>query len=281
MSELTARETEQVDAANTSGRTPAVFVHGLWLLAGCWERWGAPFEAAGFAPVLVDWPDDPESVEEANAHPKVMARKTAGKVAAHIADVIGRLSNKPVVIGHSFGGSIAEVIAGKGLSAATVAIDPAPCRGVLPLPISTIRSVWPVFHNPLNRFRAVPLTFDQFRYAFANAVDEQEALQLYETYAVPAPGVVVFQGANVNLNPWSELKADFRNPDRGPILLISGGEDHAVPRSMVKSAYKRHKRNPGVTEFKPVEGRGHSLVIDSGWSDICDACLEFLKPLGK
>src|SRR4051794_20518520 len=246
MSEHTSR---QVDAANQSGRTPVVFVHGLWLLPSSWDRWAEVFEAAGFAAVTADWPDDPETVAEANAHPEVMAGKTVGEVADHVAEVIGALERKPAVIGHSFGGLMAQIVAGRGLSAATVAIDPAPFRGVLPLPISALRASSPVLSNPRNRGRAVPLTYDQFRYAFANAVGEDEAKQLYDEFMVPAPGAPLFQAATANLNPWTEVKVDTDNPDRGPLLVLSGEKDHTVPWSIANASFKQQKDNPGVTEI--------------------------------
>jgi pimeloyl-ACP methyl ester carboxylesterase len=268
---------EEIDWANTSGRTPVVFIHGLWLLPSSWDRWAVVFEEAGYAPLTPGWPDDPETVEEANAHPEVFANKTVGQVANHYAAVIGKLDKKPAVIGHSFGGLLAQMVAGLGLSAATVAIDAAPFRGVLPLPISALKSSSPVLGNPANRHRAVPLTFDQFRYAFANAVTEEEAQQLYATYAVPASGAPLFQAAAANLNPWTEAKVDTENPDRGPLLIVSGERDHTVPRAIAEASYKKQQRNPGTTEFVEIPGRGHALTIDNGWREVADTALAFIK----
>ena len=213
---------DQIEQANASDLSPVVFIHGLWLLPNSWERWAAAFEEAGYTPLTPGWPDDPATVEEANANPEVFARKTVGQVADHYAGIIGRLEKKPAVIGHSFGGLLTQILAGRGLSAASVAIDPAPFRGVLPLPISALKSAAPVLSNPANRNRAVPLTFQQFRFGFANAVDEDEARELYETYAVPASGAPLFQAATANLNPWTEVKVDTENPERGPLLILSG-----------------------------------------------------------
>jgi len=238
---------EQVDQANASGRTPVVFIHGLWLLPHSWDRWATVFDQAGYAPLTPGWPDDPETVDEAKKHPEVFAGKTIGQVADHYAEVIGQLKAKPAVIGHSFGGLITQIIAGRGLSAVSVAIDPAPFRGVLPLPFSSLKAASPVLGNPLNRNRAIPLTYEQFRYAFANAVSEEEAKELYETFAVPAPGAPLFQAAAENLNPWTEAKVDTKNPDRGPLLIISGEKDHTVPPSIAKASYENQKHNEGVT----------------------------------
>src|SRR5215475_5962032 len=207
---------EQIERANSSGRTPVVFIHGLWLLPSSWDLWAAQFDDAGFVSLTPGWPDDPNTVAEANQHPEVFANKTISQVADHYSDVIGRLGKTPVVIGHSFGGLMTQIVAGRGQSAASVAIDPAPFRGVLPLPFSALKSAFPVLGNPRNRHRAVPLTYDQFRYAFANAVSEDEAHELYDTFAVPATGIALFQAAVANLNPWTEVKVDTANHDRGP-----------------------------------------------------------------
>ena len=206
----------------------------------------------------------------------MFARKTIGQVADHFEEVIGKLDRKPAVIGHSFGGLLAQILAGRGLSAASVAIDPAPFRGVLPLPISALRG-GPVLRNPANRSRAVPLTYEQFRYGFANAVSEDEAKQLYETYAVPASGAPLFQAAAANLNPWTEAKVDTKNPERGPLLIISGEKDHTVPWAIANASYKKQKRNEGVTEIVEIKGRGHALTIDSGWREVADTALDFVK----
>jgi pimeloyl-ACP methyl ester carboxylesterase len=269
--------TEQIDRANATGLTPVVFVHGLWLLPSSWDRWAAVFEEAGYAAVTPGWPDDPETVEEAKAHPEVFAHKTVGQVADHFSGLIGRLAKKPAVIGHSFGGLLTQILAGRGLSAASVAIDPAPFRGVLPLPFSALKSASAVIANPLNHGRAVPLTYEQFRFAFANAVGEDEAKELYETFAVPASGAPLFQAATANLNPWTEAKVDTRNPDRGPLLIISGEKDHTVPWAIANASYKKQKRNQAVTEIVEIPNRGHALTIDSGWREVADTALTFIR----
>jgi non-heme chloroperoxidase len=272
---------DEIQQANASERTPVVFIHGLWLLPSSWDRWAAVFEAEGYAPLTPGWPDDPETVAEAKEHPEVFANKTIGQVADHYADVITRLTVKPAVLGHSFGGLLTQIIAGRGLSAASVAIDPAPFRGVLPLPISALRASSPVLTNPANRHRAVPLTYDQFRYSFANAVPEDEAKALYEEFAVAAPGAPLFQAASANLNPWTEAKVDTTNPKRGPLLVISGEKDHTVPRSIAEASFKKQKKNADTTEFIEIPGRGHALTIDSGWREVCDTALDFVRRFVK
>jgi pimeloyl-ACP methyl ester carboxylesterase len=274
---ITDHEAEQIARANATGLTPVVFIHGLWLLPSSWDRWAAVFEEAGYTTLTPGWPDDPETVAEANANPEVFAGKTVGQVADHYADVIAKLDKKPIVIGHSFGGLLTQIIAGRGLAAAAVAIDPAPFRGVLPLPISALRASSPVLTNPANRNRAVPLSYEQFRYAFANAVDEDEAKALYETFAVPASGAPLFQAASANLNPWTEAKVNSKNPDRGPLLIISGEKDHTVPWAIANASFKKQERNDNVTEIVEIPNRGHALTIDSGWREVADKALAFVK----
>jgi pimeloyl-ACP methyl ester carboxylesterase len=274
---ITEHESVQVERANRSGLTPVMFVHGLWLLPSSWDRWAELFESAGYVALTPGWPDDPGDAAEAAAHPEVFAGKSIGQVADHFAAIVNALSKKPAIIGHSFGGLLTQILAGRGLAAVSVAVDPAPFRGVLPLPISALRSASPALSNPANRHRAVPLTYDQFRYAFANAVSEDEAKELYETFAVPASGLPLFQAAAANLNPWTEAKVDTENPARGPLLLISGEKDHTVPWSIANASYKRQQRNKDVTEITEIPGRGHALTIDSGWREVATTALTFVQ----
>jgi len=273
----TADEHEQVERANASGKTPVVFVHGLWLLSSSWDRWAELFEAAGYTAVTPGWPDDPETVSDAKAHPEVFAGKGVGDIADYLETVIRRLDAKPAVVGHSFGGLLTEILAGRGLASVSVAISPAPFRGVLPLPISALRSSSAVLTNPANKHRAVPLTFEQFRYAFANAVGEDEAKELYAAYAVPGSGEPIFQAAAANFNPWTEVKVDTKSSKRGPMLIISADQDHTVPWAIAKASYKKQKRNENVTEIVKLEGRGHALTIDAGWQDVARTALEFVE----
>src|SRR3954467_5477665 len=277
MADITEYETQQLDRANATGKTPVVFIHGLWLLPSSWDRWRTVFEEAGYATLSPGWPDDPNTVDEANRHPEVFAHKTVGQVADHFQDVIAKLAKKPAIVGHSFGGLLTQILAGRGLSAASVAIDPAPFRGVLPLPISALKSASPVLGNPANHGRAVPLTYEQFRYAFANAVTEDEAQELYKTYAVPGSGTPLFQAAMANLNPWTEAKVNSKNARRGPLLIIDGEEDHTVPWAIANASFKKQKRNKGVTEIVKMPDRGHSLTIDHGWREVADRSLDFVR----
>jgi non-heme chloroperoxidase len=273
---VTKEELEQVDRANKSAKVPVVFVHGLWLLPSSWDRWAELFETAGYVALSPGWPDDPDTVDEAKAHPEVFARKSIGDIADHYDAIVRKLDKKPAIVGHSFGGLLTQILAGRGLAAVSIAIDPAPFRGVLPLPISALRSGSAVLKNPANRHRAVPLTFEQFHYAFANAVSDEEAKALYDEFAVPGSGEPIFQAAAANLNPWTEAKVDSKNPNRGPQLIISGEFDHTVPWSIANASYKREKRNPAQTKIIEIKGRGHSLTIDSGWREVAETALKFV-----
>jgi non-heme chloroperoxidase len=274
---ISARENREIRAANASGNTPVVFVHGLWLLPSSWADWVDFFSQAGYAQLTPDWPDDPETVDEARANPDVFAKKTLGQIADHTTEVIHALDKKPVVMGHSTGGLLAQMLAGRGLAAATVAIDPGIFRGVLPLPVSTLKVAGPFLVNPRTRGRAITLTFDQFRYGWANALDESEARELYDTYHVAGSGISLMQMGNANLNPRTEAKVDTKNPDRGPLLIIEGEKDHTVAPAIANAAYKQQRRNRAVTEFVTIPNRGHSLTIDHGWREVAQTALDFVQ----
>ena len=274
---FSASELREIDEANASGRTPVVFVHGLWLLNSSWDRWAAYFATAGYAPVRPRWPEDPATVQEARRRPDIFAGKGIGDVVRYQEALIARLDVKPAIVGHSFGGLLVQMLAGRGRSAVTIAIDPAPSRGVLPLPIPALRASAPVLRNPANARKAVTLTYEQFRYGFANALLEAEARDVYEHYHVAGSGKPVFQAAFANLDPWTEAKVDATTTARGPLLVISGERDHQVPPAIARATYQRQARNPAVTEYVEIPGRGHSLTIDSGWEAVAEAALAFVQ----
>ena len=274
---ISERETREIRAANASGHTPVVFIHGLWLLPSSWARWADLFAQAGYAPLTPDWPDDPETVEQARAEPEVVANKTLEQVADHTTEIITALDRKPVVMGHSTGGLLAQMLAGRGLAAATVAIDPGVFRGVLPLPAPVLKGIGPFLVNPRNRGRAITLTFAQFKYSWANALDEKEAKELYEAFHVAGSGIALVQMGNANLNPRTEAKVNTKNPDRGPLLIIDGAKDHTVPWAIANAAYKRQRRNPAVTEIVKIPNRGHALTIDHGWREVAQTALDFVQ----
>lgn len=268
---------DQVARANASGKVPVVFVHGLWLLPNSWERWVQKFEAAGYTALAPRWPGDPGSVARARANPNGMGGRSIGEVADAYETVIRGLRARPAVVGHSFGGLLTQILAGRGLAAVSVAIDPAPFRGIPQLPLSAVRSAWPVLRNPANRGRTVMLAYEQWRYAFTNAVPDDEAKRLYDTYAVPGAGLPVFQAATANLNPATEAKVNIKISSRGPLLIVSGAEDHTVPPVLAHAAFSRQSRNEGVTEYVAIEKAGHSLTIDHLWESVADAALQFVQ----
>ncbi len=277
MATFTARETSEVEAANASGKPVVVFVHGLWLLASSWDPWRELFEQSGYATVAPGWPDDPDTVAEGRANPQQFAGKGIGAITDHYAELIKQLDAKPAIVGHSFGGLITQKLAGMGLASASVPIDPAPVRGVLALPISALKAAFPALKNPANYKGSVMLTYEQFRFAFVNAVPEDEAKALYEEFPVPGPGKPLFQSAAANIDPRTEASVDAKNPHRGPMKFIEGGEDHTVPHAVGYASYRRQlQHNPSITEFEEIPGRGHSLVIDKGWPDVAQIALTFL-----
>jgi pimeloyl-ACP methyl ester carboxylesterase len=263
----------------TAERTPVVFIHGLWLHASSWNPWLELFRDAGYEPIAPGWPGEPPTVEEAREQPDLVANMSIDDATAHFAEIIGSLDAKPVIIGHSFGGLFAEKLLGQDLGLAGVAIDPAQIKGVLPLPLAQLRSALPALGNPTNLHKAVSLTAKQFRFGFGNELSEEESDALFDKWTIPGPARVVFQAAAANFVLHSQAKVDTGNEKRGPLLLMSGKQDHTVPDVTTRSTLKQYRDSTAVTELKQFEGRGHSLTIDSGWRDVADATIEWLAPI--
>ena len=260
--------------------TPVVFIHGLWLHATSWQPWIELFTERGYAPSAPGWPGDPDTVQQARENPRTLANRGIDEVTEHYAKIIDGLPAKPVLIGHSFGGMIVQKLLGLDYGAAGVAIGPAQIKGVLRLPPSTLRATLPVFKNPANMRRALSLTADQFHYAFGNAIPRAESEQLYDKWTIPAPGRPVFEAAAANVFPHSPLKVRTDNAERGPLLLITGGQDHTVPAAVTQATLKRYKHSSAVTDLMEFADRGHSLTIDSGWREVAEACLTWLGKHG-
>ena len=266
--------------AETATHGPVIFVHGLWLHGESWTAWLDFFRAKGYEPYTAPWPGDAETTEETRRNSAALAGYGVREIADHIASRISTLPRKPVLIGHSFGGLLVQNLLGRDLASAAVAIDPAPIRGVFELPLSALRSAIPVLRNPLNIRRSVGLTEEEFHFGFTNMVPAQEAKLLYEKYAMPGPGRPLFQAATAALNPRAATSVNVLNPKRGPLLLISGGEDNTVPPVLVRGTLRAYRRSPAVTELKAFAGRGHSLTIDGGWRDIAEYTLSWLNGKG-
>jgi pimeloyl-ACP methyl ester carboxylesterase len=261
----------------TSTETPdtVVLIHGLWMNSRSWEHWVARYEARGMTVLAPSWPGMEGDVEALRADTSAFDDLGIQAIVDHYAAIIGELDRPPIIMGHSFGGAFTQVLLDRGLGAAGVAIDSAPLKGMLKLPPSTLRSGFPVLKNPANRHRAVPLTADEFHYAFTNTMSDEESLAAYERYAVPGPGRVLFEGALANFNPHSPIQVDFHDDARAPLLLIAGGEDHVSPAALTKSNYQHYKSETAVTELKTFPGRSHFTVGQEGWEEVADYALDW------
>ena len=260
--------------------TPVLFIHGLWLHATSWDAWLTRFRTEGYEPAAPGWPGDGPTVEASRHDPEAIGDHGIDDVVAHFAAVIEELPEPPILIGHSFGGMIAEKLLGLDYAAAAIAIDAAQIKGVLPLPLSALRATLPVFKNPANKHRAVSLTAEQFRFSFGNAVSPEESDALWERWTIPAPGKPLFEAAAANFSLHSPAKVNTDNSGRGPLLLVMGGQDHTVPEVITKATLKQYRHSDAVTELAEFADRGHSLIIDSGWREVAGGCLSWLAKQG-
>ena len=261
-------------------RNPIVFVHGLWLHGDSWDNWVELFRHNGYQAMAASWPGDSETTEATRQNARELGGYGVTEIANHIAKQLERFDRRPILIGHSFGGLLVQNLLGRNLAAAGIAIDPAPIKGVPELPVNAFRSALPLLSNPLNFKRAVALTEHQFRFGFGNALSEKESNELYAKYAIPAPGRPLFQAATATLNPNSATKVNVANATRGPLLLVAGQKDNTVPPVMVRSALRAYSKSPAITELREFAGRGHSLTIDSGWRELAEYSLSWLKAKG-
>ncbi|HEY6746812.1 MAG TPA: alpha/beta fold hydrolase [Mycobacteriales bacterium] len=265
----------------TSPQTPVVFVHGLWLHSTSWGPWQELFAERGYAPIAPGWPGEADTVAATRADPSPMAGYGVAEVANHYADIIAGLPARPIVIGHSFGGVIAQILLARGLADAAVAIDPAPIKGVLALPVSALRVASIALRNPANAGRTVALTLDQFTYGFANARTPAEASALYDSWTIPSPGKPLFQAASANFALHAATSVDVHNSHRGPLLITLGGKDHTVPPAVSKATYKLQHKSSAKTDLHQFPDADHSLTIDSDWRQIADDVLAWLKAQGR
>jgi non-heme chloroperoxidase len=256
--------------------TPVVFIHGLWLHASSWQPWVELFAHNGYNAIAPGWPNEPATVAAARQHPELVADLGIDAVTEHFAAIVAAQPQPPIIIGHSFGGLIAQKLLGLGYGRAAVAIDPAQIKGIKALPFAQLRSGFPVLGNPANKNRSVSLTTKEFRYGFGNAIDAAESDWLYNQHTIPSPGRPLFEAASANFHKDSAAKVDTANNSRGPLLLISGQQDHTVPDVVTRGAYKLYGNSTAVTDLKQFVDRGHSLVVDSGWAEIADYVLGWL-----
>jgi non-heme chloroperoxidase len=263
-----------------STATPVLFIHGLWVHADSWQKWISLYREAGYDPIAPGWPGAGADVAQTRAAADAMNNQGAEEITAHYSKIISQLPSAPIVIGHSFGGVIAQKLLASGQAAAAIAIDPGQIKGVWGIPLAQVRSGFPALKNPANRHRMVTLTAEQFRYGFGNALTEQESQDLYERFIVPGAGKVPFEVGYSNFHRNAPAAVDTTRNDRGPLLFVAGGEDHAAPESVVRGAYKLYAKSAAITDFHAFPDRGHSLVFDSGWRDIADYTLNWLSARG-
>ena len=259
---------------------PVIFIHGLWIHSSAWQPWLELFEGCGYTASAPGWPGDAPTVAETRANPDAMNDVGVEQMVNHYAELIGKPEIKPIVIGHSFGGLIAQELLANNLAVAAVAIDPAPIKGVKSLPLAQLRSAFPVLGNPANKHRTVSLTAKQFRYAFRNTLTEEESDALHAAWTIPGADRPMFEDAGANLSRHSPAKVDTHKADRGPLLLTSGTEDHTVPLKVTKEVVAMYSKGSAENDFHIFEGRGHSLTIDNGWKDVADVALQWLAANG-
>jgi pimeloyl-ACP methyl ester carboxylesterase len=259
---------------------PVIFIHGLWIHSTAWQPWLELFESSGYTTSAPGWPGDAPTVAETRANPDALNDVGIQQMVDHYTDLIGTPEIKPVVVGHSFGGLIAQELLANGVVAAAAAIDPAPIKGVKALPYAQLKSAFPVLSNPANLHRTVSLTAKQFHYAFGNTLTEEESDALHAEWTIPGAGRPLFQDASANFFPHSPAKVDTHLAERGPLLLTSGTDDHVVPLKVTKEVFAMYSKGPAETDFHIFEGHGHSLTIDSRWKLVADVALEWLSSKG-
>jgi pimeloyl-ACP methyl ester carboxylesterase len=254
-----------------------VLIHGLWMTSLSWENWVSHYTQKGYRVIAKSWPGMDIDIEDLRRDPSPIAPLGVTQIVDHYEHLIRKLDSPPIIIGHSFGGLITQILIDRGLGAAGVAIAPAPVKGIVFLPFSTLKVSFPALSNPANNHRAMPLTPEQFHYAFTNNLNEEDSLAAYNRYAVPGPDHVLFQAAFANFNPHAATAVDFENSDRSPLLLISGGKDHVSPASVVEANFKLYNKSTAITEYKEFPERTHYTLGQTGWEEVADYALEWAE----
>jgi alpha-beta hydrolase superfamily lysophospholipase len=255
-----------------------VLIHGLWMTPLSWEHWIERYSARGYEVLAPPWPGMDVDVEQLRNDTSAIETLGIGEILDSYDAIIRTLDDSPIIMGHSFGGAFTEILVDRGLGAAGVAIDAAGVRGITKLPFSALRSGFPILKNPANKHHAVPLTLEEFQYAFTNTMSDEESEAAYERYAVPGPGRVLWEAAFANFNPRTPLQLDFKNENRAPLLLIAGGSDHVVPAAVDRQVSKHFERkSAALTEYKEFPGRSHFTVGQEGWEEVADYSLNWAR----
>jgi pimeloyl-ACP methyl ester carboxylesterase len=254
-----------------------VLVHGLWMTPRSWENWVTYFEGKGYQVVTPAYPGFEIEVEALRENPEVIAEQKVPNIVDHIAGIIDKLEKPPIIMGHSFGGTLTQLLLARGLGCSAVAIDSAPTEGVRVNPPTQAKSLFPVLKNPANRHRAVGFTPEEFHYAFANTLSREDSDKVHERYHIPAPGSFVWDfGLIANFKPGrQETWVDYKNDARAPLLFIAGGDDHIMPASVNKSNYKKYKKSAALTEYYEFPGRSHWTCAEPGWEEVADMALSW------
>ena len=259
-----------------------VLIHGQWETPLSWQGWKERFESRGHDVLAPGWPGvDDRDVKAIRCDASALEGLGIGEIAAHYEAIIRRLDEPPVIMGHSFGGLVTQILLDRGLGSAGVGIAASPFRGMLGLPYSTVRVAFSGgLKNPFGRSKTVMLTPKQFQYAFANTL-EGDAAEVYERLTIPGPARTLFQAAFANLNANTPIKVNYRNDDRAPLLLIAPGRDHIIPVSTSKAAFKLQSKSTATTDFMEYPDRSHYIVGEPGWEEVADRALEWAEAIAK
>jgi pimeloyl-ACP methyl ester carboxylesterase len=263
------------DSHGTTSPDTIVLIHGLWMTPLGWENWVQHYTSRGYRVLAPSWPGMEVGIEELRRDPSPIAGLGITEIVDHYEGIIRDLPSPPIIMGHSFGGLITQILLDRGLGTAGVAIATAPAKGVLLLPFSTLKVSFPALRNPANNHRAVPLTAEQFHYAFGNLLSEEESDKVFERYAVPGPDHVLFQAGLANFNPHAASAVNFHNDDRAPLLLIAGDKDHISPPSVVEANFRLYRKSQAITDYKEFPERSHYIVGQQGWEEVADYALSW------
>lgn len=259
----------------SSAADTIVLIHGLWMTPLSWEKWADRFQKLGFKVLAPAWPGLDRPIEELRRDPSAIAGLGITEIVDNYESIINGLDRPPIIMGHSFGGLITQILLDRGLGGAGVSISSAPAKGVIFLPFSTLKVSFPALSNPLNYHRAVPLTAEQFHYAFGNLLSEEESNRVFDRYAVPGPDHVLFQAALANFNPHAASTVDFHNDTRAPMLMLTGENDHISPPAVVEANFKLYRKSKAVTEYKVFPGHSHYILGEDGWEEVADYSLDW------